>query len=289
MAQREHLLRHDLITLKLYSWHIPTKKLRNVAIQLDIFKDQKINDFFVVDDYLKKIYYPMVVILSSGRLLLFSWISGQLVRNMSDSEFLSNAKYSKVFFNSMSKGLNSIAMGSNKLTVNVNLVDKNNHKSREEFNELLGITKSRFGILYWYMSNQGFRERNMSFSHFWDRWVCSKLWTCPSWLIILERTDDSNPLWVFSVLFDMLMGWLPIACSIDWFFNFPMSFTIFSWISSSSSAVLSSRSWTCAYGSYTLMCYFNSLSWLRDYISESIRLSSFSILSFLFSYRSWGG
>jgi hypothetical protein len=84
MCERQHIMRNDLKTVKIYLWNIEERKLNRVAIEVDMFKDQKINDFIILDNVIKGVALNMLAVISSGRILIFSLISGQLLKNLSE-------------------------------------------------------------------------------------------------------------------------------------------------------------------------------------------------------------
>jgi len=84
LCEREHIIRNDLKTIKLYSWNIPEKRLGKVGVEIDMFKDQKVSSFAVLPNQFRGADLELVLIANSGRLLLFSLISGQLLRNINE-------------------------------------------------------------------------------------------------------------------------------------------------------------------------------------------------------------
>jgi hypothetical protein len=77
-------MRNDLKTVKIYLWNIDERKLNRVAIEVDMFKDQQINDFIILDNIIKGVSLNLLAVISSGRILIFSLISGQLLKNLSE-------------------------------------------------------------------------------------------------------------------------------------------------------------------------------------------------------------
>ncbi len=84
MCERQHIMRNDLKTVKIYLWNIDERKLNRVAIEVDMFKDQQINDFIILDNIIKGVSLNLLAVISSGRILIFSLISGQLLKNLSE-------------------------------------------------------------------------------------------------------------------------------------------------------------------------------------------------------------
>ena len=40
LCERDHVIREDLKTLKVYGWDIEDRKMRSVGVELDVFKTQ---------------------------------------------------------------------------------------------------------------------------------------------------------------------------------------------------------------------------------------------------------
>lgn len=81
-------MRNDLKTIKVYSWDIEEKKMRSIGIEFDVYKNQTYAQFEILDNMLLGVDVQLMAIVSSGRILIFSLISGQLLRNISDAEYL---------------------------------------------------------------------------------------------------------------------------------------------------------------------------------------------------------
>lgn len=88
LCQREHPIRKDLRTIKLYGWDIYEKKMRSVGIEFDIYEKQKKLTFEILDNMLVGVNMHLMAVASSGRILIFSLMSGQLLRNISDPQYL---------------------------------------------------------------------------------------------------------------------------------------------------------------------------------------------------------
>lgn len=86
LCYRDHPIRTDLKTVKLYSWSIGEKRLGRVAIELDMYKEQRVSGLAVVGagQGVKGVDMEIAVVANSGRLLLFSLVSGQLLKNVND-------------------------------------------------------------------------------------------------------------------------------------------------------------------------------------------------------------
>jgi hypothetical protein len=52
-----------------------------------------------LDAMLNGVAMNLMIIVSSGRILIFSMTSGQMLRNLSETDYLENPKYSSYFFN----------------------------------------------------------------------------------------------------------------------------------------------------------------------------------------------
>ncbi len=77
-------MRNDLKTIKIYAWSIEDKKLRTVAIEFDTFHEQKLFDFHIIENNLDGSDFPIIATISSGKVLLFSMLSGQLLKDISE-------------------------------------------------------------------------------------------------------------------------------------------------------------------------------------------------------------
>jgi len=49
-----------------------------------MFKDQKVSNFMVLNNHFKGLDMELALIVNSGRLLLFSLVSGQLLKNINE-------------------------------------------------------------------------------------------------------------------------------------------------------------------------------------------------------------
>ena len=67
----------------------------------------------------------LLAVVSSGRILIFSLISGQLVRNLSDPQYLENQKYSKYFFTEITSSRSYLGAATKYATMEICLSDNN--------------------------------------------------------------------------------------------------------------------------------------------------------------------
>ncbi len=86
LCYRDHPIRTDLKTVKLYSWSIAEKRLGRVALELDMYKEQRVSGLAIVGGgvAMRGVEMEVAVVANSGRLLLFSLVSGQLLKNIND-------------------------------------------------------------------------------------------------------------------------------------------------------------------------------------------------------------
>lgn len=49
-----------------------------------MYKDQKVNNFIILPNLLKGIEMELAIVVNSGRVLMFSLVSGQLLKNIND-------------------------------------------------------------------------------------------------------------------------------------------------------------------------------------------------------------
>jgi hypothetical protein len=77
------VIRNDLKTIKIYGWHLTEKRLNKVAIEIDMFKDQQVNHFQILQP-LANLDIETCLVVNSGRILLFSLVSGQLLKNINE-------------------------------------------------------------------------------------------------------------------------------------------------------------------------------------------------------------
>jgi len=60
-----------------------------------MYKDQKINNFVILSNMFKGVDLDLAVVVNSGRILMFSLVSGQLLKNINDEI---DAQESKFYF-----------------------------------------------------------------------------------------------------------------------------------------------------------------------------------------------
>jgi hypothetical protein len=70
----------------------------------------------------------LMAVVSSGRILLFSLISGQLLRNLSDTEYLEQPKYADYFFTEITVKRSLMGAATKSSTMEISLNDHNNHE-----------------------------------------------------------------------------------------------------------------------------------------------------------------
>lgn len=85
LCEREHPIRDDLKSIKVYGWDIQQRKMRSIGIDIDTYKNQAIAQFQILDNMLAGVDLQLLAMVSSGRILIFSLISGQILRNFSDT------------------------------------------------------------------------------------------------------------------------------------------------------------------------------------------------------------
>lgn len=105
-CERQHLIRNDLKTVKLYSWNINDKRLGKIGLEIDMFKDQKPSNFLLLSHHFRGTGLETALIANSGRLLLFSLVSGQLLKNINE-EIQGPELSSDVYFKALVKALDS--------------------------------------------------------------------------------------------------------------------------------------------------------------------------------------
>lgn len=59
--------------------------MRSIGIEFDVYKNQTHAQFEILDNMLVGVDVQLMAVVSSGRILIFSLISGQLLRNISDT------------------------------------------------------------------------------------------------------------------------------------------------------------------------------------------------------------
>ena len=82
LCERDHVIRNDLKTIKLFVWNINQRRLTKVAPEVDMYREQRASQFTIIDRGFKGVSLDMAIIVNSGRLLLFSLATGQLLLNV---------------------------------------------------------------------------------------------------------------------------------------------------------------------------------------------------------------
>jgi hypothetical protein len=72
-------------------------------------------------------------VISSGRIMLFSLTSGQLLKNLSDSQYLNNPKYSKYYFKNIISTNSYFAASTSTSVMKIFLEDKNSQSDKSKF------------------------------------------------------------------------------------------------------------------------------------------------------------
>lgn len=68
----------------------------------------------------------LLAVISSGRIMIFSLTSGQLLRNLSDGQYLNNQKYAKYYFNHIISTDSYFLAATSNSVIKITLEDKNN-------------------------------------------------------------------------------------------------------------------------------------------------------------------
>ena len=82
LCERDHVIRNDLKTIKLFVWNLNQRRLTKVAPEVDMYREQRASQFTILDRSFKGVNLDMAIIVNSGRLLLFSLATGQLLLNV---------------------------------------------------------------------------------------------------------------------------------------------------------------------------------------------------------------
>lgn len=88
LCEREHVIRNDLKTIKLYNWSIVEKRLGRVGLEIDMYKDQKVSNFVILPNGIRGVDIELAMVVNSGRVLMFSLVSGQLLKNINEDSVL---------------------------------------------------------------------------------------------------------------------------------------------------------------------------------------------------------
>ena len=110
-----------------------------------MFKDQKVNNFVVLPNQFRGSDMELVLIVNSGRLLLFSMISGQLLKNINE-ELASDEKHSDLYFTSVIRAPDKgIVYGvTTEGVLELNLDDGNSVNDRNRLNKTIDATKRKY-------------------------------------------------------------------------------------------------------------------------------------------------
>lgn len=123
-------MRHDLKTVKIFTFSLEDKKLRTVAIEFDTFQEQKLLSFDIVEHKMDANEFPLIVTVSSGKILVFSMLSGQLLKDISEEQTC--AKIRNYNFLSVAKGFGDNFYGSTRGNiVEFVIKNKNNRQKRD--------------------------------------------------------------------------------------------------------------------------------------------------------------
>lgn len=73
-----------------------------MGLEIDMFKDQKVSNFVLLPNQFRGTDLELALIANSGRLLLFSLLTGQLLKNINE-EINSLEADSQIYFRSLVK------------------------------------------------------------------------------------------------------------------------------------------------------------------------------------------
>jgi hypothetical protein len=76
----------------------------------------------------------LVAIASSGRIIIFSLITGQLLRNLSETEYLENPKCASYFFNEITAKRSVLGAATKTHTMEISLNDHNGTNNKKQIN-----------------------------------------------------------------------------------------------------------------------------------------------------------
>lgn len=136
-TERQHLIKEDLMTLRVVGWHIATRRLRPISYEIDIYPNEKISNFDIVDSIVPGMGLPGIILISAGRVLVFSMITGQLVKIVIDPNSPIQG-FNDVVFSCACPSPTGLAYASNgKQVYHIELEDTNEeterHRYRKEF------------------------------------------------------------------------------------------------------------------------------------------------------------
>ena len=73
----------------------------------------------------------LLAVVSSGRILIFSLLSGQLVRNVTDAEYLENTKFANAYFTEITCNRSFLAAATRNFIAEISFNDRNNHSDQK--------------------------------------------------------------------------------------------------------------------------------------------------------------
>jgi hypothetical protein len=73
----------------------------------------------------------LIAIASSGRIIIFSLITGQLLRNLSEAEYLENAKYSSYFYTEITAKKSMLCAATKNCTMEISFNDHNSGEKQK--------------------------------------------------------------------------------------------------------------------------------------------------------------
>lgn len=143
LCHRDHLIRNDLKTVKVYSWNISEKRLGRVALEIDMYREQRVSGFAVLGagQGVRGVELELAVVVNSGRVLLFSLVSGQLLKNVND-ELQGERLYFKTVLPAHDVGfLYGVA---NSAVMELHLEDINSINDKNKLNKTIDNVKRKF-------------------------------------------------------------------------------------------------------------------------------------------------
>lgn len=98
--------------MKIIAWNTKTKKLQQISYEIDIYAKDKVTDFLIVDSIIESFEVPGIVITNGGRAMVFSMITGQLIRIIVDP--LNSGANSKIEIRNVTSNPSGLVYASNK-------------------------------------------------------------------------------------------------------------------------------------------------------------------------------
>jgi hypothetical protein len=86
------------MTIRIVGWNIPQKKMRPIAYEIDIYASDKVSEFHIVDSVVPGMELPGILIINAGRVLVFSMITGQLIRIIVDPTQVADPNFADLVF-----------------------------------------------------------------------------------------------------------------------------------------------------------------------------------------------